>query len=151
MLQITSPNEQVLRKIINFLSFRPRSWEEVRRRLKLYTDDQQIMDNVILFLSTHKLVDDQAFAKWWVSSRSASRSMRVISQELKQKGIPVAIIQELMSTGASQDLISLTNLMTKKLKRDKSLLLENRAKLFRYLASKGYSYQDIQQVFSELQ
>jgi regulatory protein len=114
------------------------------RRLKTYTDDPEVCAYITDFLTAHNLVDDEKFAKWWITSRSSKRSHRVLAQELKEKGISQDIIdQQLLEAG--DELESLQSLLEKKLRSDPNLK-DNLPKLYRYFLGKGYTYANIQQV-----
>ena len=134
---------KILGKVINFLSYRPRTTREVATRLKTYTQDPQIANFVMDYLSSHNLLDDHSFATWWVSSRKANHSIRVLRQELQYKGILPSAINQVL--GETSDRDSLIALITKKQNR-----YPDRAKFYRYCLSKGYSYSLVDEVFKEI-
>ncbi len=133
---------KILGKVINFLSYRPRTTKEVTIRLNTYTEDVGIKEYVMQYLGTHNLLDDLAFADWWVKSRQDTRSSRVLQQELRLKGIDNTIIHQVLSPVSDRDAL-LTILNKKGLNLD-------RAKLYRYCLGKGFSYDLVSQVFAEL-
>lgn len=78
---------------LRFLSYRPRSTDEVRRRLNGKFDEQSIA-RVIERLQQAGLLDDEAFARYWVENRQqfGPRSIKALRHELRQKGVPDAAI-----------------------------------------------------------
>ena len=78
---------------LKFLSFRPRSRAEVERFLKTKTSDTTSINQTISKLEKSNLINDEDFAKWLIESRPRSRprGVRLLSQELKQKGINVDV------------------------------------------------------------
>ncbi|MBN1311890.1 MAG: RecX family transcriptional regulator [Anaerolineae bacterium] len=75
---------------LNFLSYRPRSITEVRRKLEERKFSEKAVDAVIEKLQTVSLLDDEGFARYWVENREqfSPRSVRALRQELRQKGVP---------------------------------------------------------------
>jgi regulatory protein len=79
---------------LNFLSYRPRSTDEVRRRLVERKYSQQAIEKVLERLQGAGLLDDEAFARYWIENREqfGPRSARALRQELRQKGVPDPLI-----------------------------------------------------------
>src|SRR5215208_3659752 len=71
-----------------FLSYRPRSEREVRDRLKKREFPEPTIERVIERLKSLKLLDDDAFARYWVEQRQSHRPRggRLLSLELRRKG-----------------------------------------------------------------
>lgn len=81
-------------RAVHFLSYRPRSIEEVRRHLvKKEVPDSHIAI-VIERLRQRGYVDDMEFARYWVANRARFKPMglRALRYELRQKGIDDDII-----------------------------------------------------------
>jgi regulatory protein len=76
---------------LHLLGYRPRSEKELRTRLSSKGFNEHILDHVIARLGELKLVDDQAFAAYWVEQRQgrAPRGRRLIDRELRGKGVAV--------------------------------------------------------------
>ena len=86
---------QALNAALRFLSYRPRSEAEVRRRLsRRYFPP--IIDRVILFLQQNRYLDDAAFAQLWRRGREQRRprGRRALQQELRQLGVEREVIEE---------------------------------------------------------
>ena len=79
-----------------FLSYRPRSAAEVRRHLRKKDIDDDVIDRVIDRLLELKLLDDNAFARYWVEQRETfrPRSRRALQYELFQKGLSRQIVEQ---------------------------------------------------------
>jgi len=73
----------------HFLSFRPRSETELKERLTKRGFDSDSIQKAISRLKEQGLLDDQAFARFWVDNRArlSPRSRWLIGRELKQKGV----------------------------------------------------------------
>ncbi len=82
--------EQTLR----FLSYRPRSQMEVRRYLRDKKVPPPVEDRVVERLAGAGLLDDLAFARFWVENRESfkPRSLSMLRYELRNKGLSEEII-----------------------------------------------------------
>ena len=74
---------------MRLLSYRPRSEVELRQRLARRGAPADLVDGAISRLRELGLMDDTAFARTWVESRSrlSPRSRRLLRRELQAKGI----------------------------------------------------------------
>jgi regulatory protein len=101
----------VLEAAARYLEVRPRSVEEVRRRLRDagYRDD--LIDGAIERLAALGYLDDAAFARAWVESRDRARprGARALRNELRRKGVPAEDVdaalaaREATTTGTAED------------------------------------------------
>ncbi|MGA9348702.1 MAG: RecX family transcriptional regulator [Anaerolineae bacterium] len=76
-------------RALRFLSYRPRSEAELRRYLQGKAVPPTIEEEVIERLTRAKLLDDLAFARYWVENRESfnPRGLRMLRYELRQKGL----------------------------------------------------------------
>lgn len=74
---------------LRFLSVRPRSEHEVRQRLARHGYPPELVDRAVSRLRELKLIDDAAFAAYWVDQRQTHRprGARLLKLELRQKGL----------------------------------------------------------------
>ena len=81
---------------LRFLSYRPRSESEIRRRLNRRGFDDDTVEKVLVRLREQGLVDDVAFAQFWRDNRDSfsPRSKRLVVLELRQKGVDADIAIE---------------------------------------------------------
>ena len=80
---------KALTTALNFIGYRPRAEEEIRKRLQRDEWSEMVIAAVILKLRDNKMLDDAQFASDWVESRSRSkpRGARLLKQELRFKGV----------------------------------------------------------------
>lgn len=97
--------EQARQQALGFLEYRPRSVEEIRRYLSDKGYPDETLEQVIARLADAGLLDDRAFAHFWLENRAAfrPRSARALRQELRQKGVPADIIAELLDEEHNED------------------------------------------------
>ncbi len=88
-LQSQDAVEAAYQKALHFISYRPRSEMEIRKRLVEKDIDEPVIEAVLERLKIAQWIDDQQFARTWVENRSAfrPRSHRMLCYELKQKGV----------------------------------------------------------------
>lgn len=88
--------ESMYEKALFYLSFRPRSEQEMRRYLRDKGLDDEQGEQILARLRRSRLVDDQDFAQFWVQSRQAHRprGKRALRAELSRKGVPRDVIDE---------------------------------------------------------
>ncbi len=139
--------ESLLTAAFRFLSFRPRSAKEIDDFLKKKTRKTYVEPEIFKRIADRLVelgyIDDAKFAAWWVESRQKTKpkGMRLIKQELKQKGIATEGITE-----TSEDDIA-RRAIQKKREIWKSLpTLEQKKKLYDFLARRGFSYNTIARV-----
>jgi regulatory protein len=143
--------EQAYERALKFLSPRPRSESEVRRRLKQHQIEPDLIDSVVERLRQAALLDDQAFANYWVENRAAfrPRSKRVLRAELKQKGLSDdavrAALSETDDAGAAYTVAAQRARRLAGLDRN-----EYRRKLGDFLARRGFSFDVIEPVVDRL-
>jgi regulatory protein len=92
----TEATETAYEKALRFLEPRPRSAAEVKQHLakkKIATD---VIELVVARLTQAGLLDDAAFAKYWIENREQfkPRAPRALRFELKRKGVSNADIVE---------------------------------------------------------
>lgn len=134
-----------------FLAHRPRSEWEIRRNLQGKEYAPTIIDAVIVRLKELEFCDDWAFARYWVRQREQfkPRSPIVLSQELRQKRIDSAIIDEVLSELDVE--ASARNAAEKRVSRWQHLEEDEfHNKMSRYLAGRGFNYGVVRDVVREL-
>jgi regulatory protein len=139
-----------LDKAYRFLSYRPRSEKEMRDKL-LEKFEPEVVDKAIRKLKEYKFIDDNEFARMWVSQRGTSRSARALGFELKRKGLSKEAIEKAVGT-MDKDTEFENALALVKTKPKYQGLTRNDAyqKIGGFLARRGYNYEIIKKVIDEL-
>ena len=126
--------------VLNFLSFRPRSEDEVRRYLNRRQAPPELADRLVARLTKSGLLDDEAFTRFWVENREtfSPRSSRALRSELRSKGIDDSTIA---ASIPNDDGSAAYEAATKKAHRLASADRETfRRKLLGFLQRRGFSY-----------
>ena len=103
--------DEVLAAAARFLEARPRSTDEVRRRLREAGYKGELVEGAIARLTELGFLDDAGFARSWVESRDRARprGARALRDELRRLGIGTAdaeaalAAREALATGADPD------------------------------------------------
>jgi regulatory protein len=97
--------QDALDRALHFLGSRPRSEREIRIRLTRAGVGPELLDRVVDRLRQHGLVDDAAFARYWIDNRErfSPRGARAIKAELRQKGLTAEVISEEVDEAESVD------------------------------------------------
>jgi regulatory protein len=148
--------EQGYQRALNYLSYRDRSTEEIRRNLRKHDLEDPIIEEVLARLRQKHLVDDVDFAQKWIENRRTfhPRSRRALRSELRRKGVPDKIINPLLEEVDEREMAY--RVAQKKKRRLRNLEWpEFRKKLNGYLGRRGFSYsvasEIVQQVWDERQ
>lgn len=101
-LQRQDSAETALQKALQVLSYRPRSEQEVQKKLSDDGYDAAIIQSVIDRLRANGLLEDRSFARTWVENRTVfrPRSRRLMAYELRQKGVSDEVVQETLAEAA---------------------------------------------------
>lgn len=140
--------EYLYAKILNFLSFRPRSVKEVCDRLYKYNlKDPAKQDIFIARLTSRGYLSDLEFARWFINSRNTHRPRSAIhlTQELQKKGISREIIASLAGEFADESQV-IKQQLSKRLGSPHALTPPARQKIYAYLGRHGFSWQLIKEV-----
>jgi regulatory protein len=139
--------EKAYERALKFLAPRPRSVVEVRRRLATAKVTAPTIEAVIQRLQRAGLVDDRAFANFWVENRGTfrPRSKRALRMELKQKGLPEEAVRQALAD--TDDAGAAAALAAQRAPRLAKLEYQDfRRKLGEFLARRGFNYDTIQPI-----
>jgi len=143
--------EVALQKALNFLSYRPRSESEVRKKLIEKEFETAVIDNVIERLRKLNYLGDLEFARQWVENRSTfrPRGSRALTAELKIKGVDEATIAQALSEMPEEEQLAF-EAAKKYVNRLKGLDRDKfRSRLGGFLGRRGFGYETIYKVVEE--
>jgi regulatory protein len=135
----------------NYLSYRPRSVQEVRRHLSKKEYSDKVIDEVIVDLSQADLLDDRTFVNYWIEQREAfrPRGRFALRQELYQKGINTEIIDAALAQVDEYDSAFRAG-KKKAIQLAGTEEMEFRKKLGQFLKRRGFEYEIIAEVTKAL-
>ena len=136
---------------VRLLARRPYSRAEIRRNLAAKQYPPHVIDEVLAKLGERGYVDDRAFARYWIENRERfkPRGPKALRYELRRKGIADAIIEEALS--GLDPLDSARRAAQQRARRLRGLSRRDaRQKLGQYLARRGFGYDTIRDVVTEI-
>ncbi len=140
--------EVAYQKALRLLDYRPRTGQEIRKRLFDKGFDEVAIEGVIQRLSNANLVQDQQYARMWVDNRNDfhPRSQRLIRYELRNKGISELLINNALVESASDEDLATRAAETYARRLDRLDRSEFQKKLSAFLARRGFSFATINPV-----
>lgn len=140
-------NSEVLRKVLRYISFKPRTQKEIRKYLKqkLMLDGSQV-EEVLGYLKEHNFIDDEYYKSVYLSSKvEKGFGYHYIKHKLRQKGIDV-----------NQDEVSINfeKVVDIVIKRYGKKIKENKAKAINivvgFLSYRGFKKDEISKILIEV-
>jgi regulatory protein len=143
--------EQAYERTLNFLSYRPRSEAEVRRRMRQKNEEDEVIEAVVERLTRAGMLNEREFARYWVENRLQfnPRGIRALNHELRGKGVPASIIADTLA-GLDEEATA-----RQALEAGRRRLAHPDPRVFRrrleaYLARRGFSYEVIVPLVEEM-
>lgn len=156
-LKVLAEHEGLLRCKESALRIIERSYKtekEVRDKLKLKGYEDISINKSVEFLKEYNFLNDIKYAKAFISDKLNSSGSQKIKYALTQKGISKDIIdEELSKLNKDNEKDAAFNIAKKKfhiLKKKENDNYKISGKLYRYLVSKGYGYDVINDVVKEV-
>jgi regulatory protein len=150
LLTRTDGFKRCLNAAFRFLSYRPRSEAETRTRLQKLGYEADEIERVVTQLKQLALLDDAAFAEFWMENRNKfrPRSQRMLKLELRRKGVESEVINE-----AVEDIDETDNAYRAALTKARTLPVSDyqifRQRLGGYLQRRGFNYGVINKVVKQ--
>jgi regulatory protein len=138
--------ESAYERALNYLSYRPRSRAEVVAYLRKRSVEDSQIESIVGRLEAAGLLDDHAFAQFWVENRSQfrPRGSRALRYELRSKGVDQEVVETALATVDSEE--GAYRAAQKKAQQLRSLDQATfQRKLVEYLARRGFEYEEAQE------
>lgn len=147
-IQSDSETARAFDKALSFISLSKKTKKQVRDYLtkKGYTD--RTIDRALEKMQSYAFIDDEDYARDYARSVSANKGKRLIALELKRKGVSDADTSAALDE-LGDELPSATA-VAEKYAKNKEKNRENLLKCYKYLLSKGFSYDTAKQAADEI-
>lgn len=138
------------RKAMSLLQSMDRTERELRDRLLRQDFPEETVDQAVRYVKSFGYVDDRRYAESFILSRKGRKSRREIYAELSGKKIDGEIVDEMMERcyEESDSGEALRHLLRKKHYDPSRASVEEKQKLYAYLARKGFSYGEIKKALN---
>lgn len=137
-IQLESERTTAMDKAMTFLSRSIKTSKQVADKLKTYGYTLEVIDSVIEKLKEYGYVDDENFSESYVNTYSKNKGKRLLEKELIIKGVDKQVARD--AVGCIEDETQSALSVATKYLKNKSVTKENVQKAYRYLISKGFSY-----------
>jgi regulatory protein len=141
--------KKCLNKAYRYLSYRPRSEQEMSRKLQEKFEPKTVT-LAIKKLKKFRYIDDTAFINFWLEGRGKTRGPALLKAELLRKGVS----RESIETAFTKTVETLTeealDLIQSKRKYHNLPVDELYEKIGPYLGRRGYDYEVIKEVIKKL-
>jgi len=144
--------EKAFQKAVQYLSYRPRTEQEVRKKLTDQEFPEELINAVLERLNKLDLVCDENYARFWIENRSEfrPRSHRLLSLELIRKGVSSETIDEALEDAEDEESLAYKAAM-KYVHRLEGLDWNDfRKKLSGFLGRRGFAYNIIAPVVRQV-
>ena len=139
-------------KALRLISYRDRSKQEIRTRLRGSDFPEDIVEEVVEQLSQVGLLDDEKFSREWVKSRRAGRPMgrARLLRELRSKGVERPTIDKALEDIDEETEYELAHeLAASRLEKTRRDDPAARRRLISFLGRRGFSWDTIDRVLNE--
>jgi regulatory protein len=138
-------------KTLKFLAYRPRSSAEVRRYLRGKGVAPTVSERVLDRLRSASLLDDLAFAQYWVENRESfrPRGQQLLRQELRAKGIGQGLIDEVL-TDVDEGRSAYEAAVQRAARYDRLDDEAFREKMYGFLRRRGFDYEVTRETIARL-
>jgi regulatory protein len=155
-LRAAAEERRIYDAALSYLTTRPRSRAEVRRRLlrpraDRHTPTPEVVDRVLARLERMGLLDDREFSEFWVEQRErfSPRSASAVRFELRQRGVAREITEETVDSDQDEERALAAG--RQRLRSLGGLAYETfRDRLGPFLLRRGFSYTIARQVTKTL-
>ena len=130
-----------LNKATNYISKNIKTKKQLNTYLLGKGFDKEAVDRVIEKLIEYNYVNDKDYAKRYIESTSSYQGVNLVKYKLMMKGLRKEVVENLYE---ELDVNSQDNAYRIAIKhiKDKERTKENLSKTYRYLISKGFTYDD---------
>ena len=150
-LRQADESQQAHDAALRLLAYRPRSEAELRSRLARRGLPPDVIQETVDRLREQGLLDDDAFARYWVETRqrSSPRGRRLLRQELAAKGIAVDTARQAVAAAAEEE--AARRAAEKKARHLHDLDYATfRRRLGQFLLRRGFPYETARALVEEL-
>lgn len=142
--------------LMHLVSRSPKTEFQIRQKLRRSDYNDEVIDQVIEFGQSYEYIDDKSYTNRWLKSYASVKCYGKIKciQELKQKGIDAAIIDEQIELFFSDDEVSEYQIALEFLNKKKHLikggqLFKKKQKASQILFQRGFSMDIINGVIDD--
>lgn len=139
-IQYDEESSSCLNYAMSSLAKSAKTEKEIKRKLLEKGYLLEICESVILKLKEYGFLNDESYAERYCNGNIGQKGKRLIKAELKNKGVSESIAEEV--TSAIDNELETAIKIAEKYVKNKDKDVKTLAKCYKYLISKGFSYDD---------
>jgi len=154
-MDFSEKSKKYLENTYRYLSIRNRSEKEIREYLSKKNAEPEIIEHIVELLKKQKFLDDEVFARGWVTSRARFRpkGKSALKFELLQKGISKELIEKILgeeNEDRPDELTQAKNLIGRRMEKLKDApRQEIYNKVGAFLARRGFGWETIKKAIDQ--
>ena len=140
-------NNKVVLKVLKYLSFKPRTEEEVKKYLRKIGVSSKEEEEIVNYLLVNGFLDNEFLKKSYIKSRvSKGFGRKYIKYKLSLKGLKVE------DEDISFDLNKVVNIVLKKYGKyfESQNKLKLKSRIFNFISYRGFTKSEIEKVIKEI-
>lgn len=137
-------------RAVYWLKCSARTEEELRRKLRDGGYPQAAVDYVIGLLKEYRYIDDEEYARNFIELHGNRKSRAELTALLVRKGVSRECVSRLMMEHPVDEEAQIRRILEKRRFQPEEADQKETAKQMAYLMRKGFSYETVKRVFSEL-
>ncbi len=131
-------------RTMHLLEKQDRTESNIRQKLREGGYPMEAIDEAVAYAASYHYVDDRRYAENYIYFHKDSKSCQRLKQDLLRKGIAKEVVEAALEEGYETDERGLiAELLAKKHYNPEEADQKERAKMYRFLASRGFSPGDI--------
>ena len=138
------------RRILHLLDRYDKTEAQVRLKLKEEFYPEAVIDEAIAAASRGRYIDDKRYALQYTYEKSHSKSRRMISAELKSRGVSEELIEKALSETEDNEEELIRRCILKKRPDFSTITYEEKQRLLGSICRKGFDADKCMRVYNEL-
>ena len=140
---------QAKKKALALLEYSDRTEYQLREKLKEGEFPPFAVEEAVNYVRSFHYIDDERYAENYIRGRKHEKSIYEMTQELRKRGVSDILIEMAFHAEVPDDFAAAKNLFIKKYGRKDLEDHKVYEKAFRYLAGKGFRYDDIKKAMED--
>ena len=143
---------RIKKRALYYLKASDKTEKEVRRKLRESLYPEELIDYALDFLKSHDFINDSRYAENYADEKKVRASKREILQKLRMKGVAREEIERIAESISDEDEYDICRRILEKYTWGRDMKdYKEKARAWRYLASKGYSHEAIENALGTME
>ncbi len=142
--------KRVVKRAMHLLEKMDRTEEQLRRKLVQGEYPQELIEDAVAYVKSYRYIDDDRYARTFIRLNQERKSSGRMKMDLLSRGIAQDIIEQALEEENETDQKELIRrLLEKKQYHPDRAAPQEKMKMYRFLAGRGFRCDEIMQVLNE--